>query len=281
MHFIKKHFALLVLFSLLIVPLFFFSSCGEDDIITPQGEHFEPAGLFIIPEGSSDTILQVFNGVVRAGDTLKAPLNLLSTHWEVYFWDDNRNVLNPPNDGSHTLGFTIRDASVVETEMDDPNDWAFHLKGLSLNPDTTSMQIKVNHSGHADFTTPYIPIKVDPCEIPAPEGFVVIDTVTNQIIARDSAGFQTGDTIVVNTGSSTNRLKIFWLDGEGNRFQPCDSYTLSAVTNPNGIAVFTNKPGEFSFKIEGIAAGTALLSIRLFRDANFIYGTRNIPVKVN
>lgn len=280
MRFIKKQFALLVLLLFVFGTLIFMNGCGEDDIVTPPGEHFEPAGLFIIPEGSSDTILQVFNGVVRAGDTLKAPLNLLSTHLEVYFWDDNRNVLNPPGGGSHTLGFTIRDASVVETEMDNPNDWAFHLVGRSLNPDSTSMQIKVNHSGHADFTTPFIPVKVDPCEIPAPEGFVVIDTVTNQIIARDSAGIQYGDTIVVNSGSSTNRLKIFWLDGEGNRFQPCDSYTLSALTNPNGIAVFTNKPGEFSFKIEGIAAGTTLLSIRLFRDANFIYGTRNIPVKV-
>ncbi|MBE2228365.1 MAG: hypothetical protein IAE93_13505 [Ignavibacteria bacterium] len=281
MRFIKKHFALLVLFSVIFVPTLIINGCGEDSIVTPPGEHFEPAGLFIIPEGSTDTILQVFNGVVNSGDTLKAPLNILSTHWEVYFWDENKNLLTPPSDGSHTLGFTIRDASVVETEMDDPNDWAFHLKGLSLSPDTTSMQIKVNHSGHSDFTTPFIPVKVDPCEIPDPAGFVVIDTVTNTIIARDSAGIQTGDTVVVNSGSSTNRLKIYWLDKEGERFQPCDSYTLSANVNPTGIANFTNKPGEFSFKIEGIASGNTLISIRLFRDANLIYGTRNIPLRVN
>ncbi len=281
MRFIKKQLALLVLLLISVTPVLYLNGCGEDSVTTPQSEHFEPAGLFIIPEGSSDTILQVFNGVVRAGDTLKAPLNILSTHWEVSFWDENKNVLAPPSDGSHTLGFTIRDASVVETEMDSPTDWAFHLKGLSLSPDTTSMQIKILHEGHSDFTTPFIPVKVDPCEIPDPAGFVVIDTVTNQIVARDSAGIQTGDTITINVGSSTNRLKIFWLDKEGERFQPCTAYTLSANANPTGIANFTNKPGEFSFKIEGIAAGTTLISIRLFRDANLVYGTRNIPVRVN
>ena len=281
MRFIKKHFALLVLFSIMVSAAAFLNGCGEDSVTTPQSEHFEPAGLFIIPEGSTDTIMQVFNGVVRAGDTLKAPLNILSTHWEVSFWDENRNLLTPPSDGSHTLGFTIRDASVVETEMDSPTDWAFHLKGLSLSPDTTSMQIKILHQGHSDFTTPFIHVKVDPCEIPDPAGFVVIDTVTNQIIARDSAGTQTGDTVTLNAGSSTNRLKIFWLDKDGNRFQPCSAYTLSANVNPAGIAIFTNKLGEFSFKIEGIAAGNTLISIRLFRGANLVYGTRNIPVKVN
>lgn len=278
---IKKHFALLVLFAFIIIPVLFVNGCGEDNVTTPQSEHFEPAGLFIIAEGSSDTLLSVFNAVVRTGDTLKAPYNILSSHWKVFFWDENRNVIDPPNDGSHTLGFTIRDASVIETEMDNPNDWAFHLKGLSLNPDTTSMQIKILHQGHSDFTTPFIPVKVDQCAIPDPAGFVIIDTASNQIIARDSAGIQTGDTIVINTGNSTNRLKIFWLDKEGARFQPCSAYTLSALTNPDGIALFTNKPGEFSFKIEGIAAGTTLLSVRLFRGANLVYGTRNIPVRVN
>lgn len=282
MRFIKKQFALLVLFSIIFVPALIINGCGEDNVTTPQSEHFEPAGLFILPEGStSDTLLSVFNAVVRAGDTLKAPYNILSAHWEVFFWDENRNVITPPSDGSHTLGFTIRDASVIETVMDNPTDWAFHLKGLSLSPDTTSMQIKILHQGHSDFTTPFVPVKVDPCEIPAPAGFVIIDTVTNIIIARDSAGIQTGDTIVINAGSSTNRLKIYWLDKDGERFQPCDSYTLSANANPTGIASFTNKPGEFSFKIEGIAAGNTLISIRLFRDANLVYGTRNIPVRVN
>lgn len=281
MHNIKKHFALLVLFAVIITPVLFINGCGEDNVTTPQSEHFEPAGLFIIAEGSTDTLLSVFNAVVRTGDTLKAPYNILSTHWEVFFWDENRNIIDPPNDGSHTLGFTIRDASVIETEMDNPNDFAFHLKGLSLNPDTTSMQIKILHQGHSDFTTPFVPVKVDPCEIPDPAGFVIVDTASNQIIARDSAGTQTGDTIVINSGSSTNRLKIYWFDKEGARFQPCSAYTLSALTNPDGIALFTNKPGEFSFKIEGIAAGRTLLSIRLFRDANLVYGTRNIPIRVN
>lgn len=274
---INKHFAFLFIFVFVLI----FNGCGEKGIVTPPGEHFEPAGLFLIPEGSNDTILQVFNGVVRIGDTLKAPFNILSTHWEVFFWDVNRNVINPPASGSHTLGFSIRDASVIETVMDNPNDWAFHLKGLSLNPDTTSLQIKVLHQGHADFTIPFVPVKVDPCEIPSPAGFVVIDTVTNQIITRDSAGIYTGDTINVNSGSSTGRLKIFWYDNEGNRFQPCDEYTLSAITNPNGIAVFTNEPGKFSFRIQGISPGTTLLSLRLFRNTNFIYGSRNITVKVN
>lgn len=162
MRFIKKHFALLVLFSIIIVPALIINGCGEDSVTTPQSEHFEPAGLFILPDGSStDTLLSVFNAVVRTGDTLKAPFNVLSAHLNVFFWDDSRNLITPPNDGSNTLGFTLFNSAVIETQMDNPNDWAFRLKGLSLSPDTTSMQIKILHQGHADFTTPYVPVKVE------------------------------------------------------------------------------------------------------------------------
>jgi hypothetical protein len=262
--------------------MMFIDGCKEDDIVTPASEHFEPEGLFILAEGNtSDTVVRVFGGVVNNNDTLKAPLNILTEHWEVFFWDANRNVLDPPSDGSHTLGFTIRDASVIQTVMDNPNDWAFHLKGLILNPDTTSMQIKVLHEGHADFTTPYIPVKVDPCAIPVPAGFVMVDTVTNAIVYRDSSGTITGDTIRVNVSGSTNRLKVFYLDEEGERYQPCESeYTLSAVFNPAGIASFSAQPGLWNFKIEGIAAGSTLFSLRLLRGSNLFYGSVNIPVKV-
>jgi len=162
MRFIKKHFALLVLFSIIFFPALIINGCGEDSVTTPQSEHFEPAGLFILPEGSStDTLLAVFNAVVRSGDTLKAPFNALSAKWNVFFWDANKSVLTPPTDGSNTLGFTLFNSTVIETQMDSPNDWAFRLKGLSLSPDTTSMQIKILHQGHADFTTPYVPVKVE------------------------------------------------------------------------------------------------------------------------
>ena len=162
MRFIKKHFALLVLFTIIFVPALVMNGCGEDNVTTPQSEHFEPSGLFILPEGSStDTLLAVFNAVVRSGDTLKAPFNAQSAKWNVFFWDENRNLLTPPTDGSNTLGFTLFNSSVIETQMDSPNDWAFRLKGLSLSPDTTSMQIKILHQGHADFTTPFVPVKVE------------------------------------------------------------------------------------------------------------------------
>lgn len=282
MNYIKRLFTSLIRFVFILIVSFYLSGCGEDNIVQPQEDHFEPVGLFILVDGNTtDTILRVFQGVVNPADTLKAPFNILSEHLEVYFWDENRNVLASPT-GGQTLGFAIRDAAVVETVMDSPTDFAFHIRGLSLSPDTTSMQIKVIHQGHADFTTPYVPVKVDECEIPDPAGFVIIDTVTNGIIYRDSLGTVTGDTVRINSGSSTNRMEIFYFDTEGNRFQPCLSeYTLSAIANPAGIANFTSKPGEWTFKFEAVSAGNTLITLRLFKGANLFYGTRNIPVKVN
>ena len=162
MRFIKKHFALLVLFSIIFVPALIINGCGEENVTTPQSEHFEPAGLFILPEGStSDTLLSVFNTVVRQGDTLKAPYNTFSVRREVFFWDENKNVITMPADGSHTLGFAINDSSVIEIQMDNPNDNAFRLKGITQPGDTASIQLKVFHQGHSDFTTPFVPVKVE------------------------------------------------------------------------------------------------------------------------
>lgn len=141
-----------------VLALILLNGCSEDNIIPPE-EHFEPAGLFILNDtNNTDTILQVFQGNVRTGDTLLAPFNAFSQNMLVNFWDQNRNFLSHPSGNEYTLGINIS-SSVAEADI---QGWSFRLKGLSLLPDTASLQIKVLHHGHSDFITPFIPVKVIP-----------------------------------------------------------------------------------------------------------------------
>jgi hypothetical protein len=171
----------------------------------------------------------------------------------------------------------------VEVYQDDPvnEPWAFHLRGL--RQDTTSMEFLVLHQGHSDFRTPYIKVMIDPCATSVPEGAVIIDESTGSIIAKDSAGIVTGQ-ISVNVNDTTDHTVVYFLDDEGNRFQPYyPQNTLASLIADAGIAEFISEaPNEpWVFRIRGIAQGLTSISFRIFRNGNFFYGSRLITIQVN
>lgn len=137
----------------------YLSGCGEDEIITPQVEHFEPEGLLIKPEGLPDTLVYYFQGVFMAGkDSLTVAVGDTSAHLDIDFLDVNQNQITPPNDNEHSLAWIVANTSVVNVFSDEP--WAFHISGLTA--DTTSLILKVLHNGHSDFTTLPIKTRVTP-----------------------------------------------------------------------------------------------------------------------
>lgn len=155
---LKKIFGFAVVLFILSASVYL-HGCGEDEIIAPQEEHFEPEGLLIKPEGLPDTLVYYFQGTFMAGkDSLTVAVGDTSAHLDIDFLDANQNQITAPNDNEHSLAWTIANTSVVNVFSDEP--WAFHITGLTA--DTTSITLKVLHNGHSDFTTLPIKIRVTP-----------------------------------------------------------------------------------------------------------------------
>lgn len=138
--------------------LFFFSSCSEDNIISP-GAHFQARGLYIQPEGLPDTLVYYHNGSFMSGkDSLFVTVSDTSEHLDIRFLDMNRNEIPPPSLSVYSLGLEISNESIARAFTE--GGWAFHIIGVS--PGETSLVIKVLHMGHSDFTTLPIKIRVIP-----------------------------------------------------------------------------------------------------------------------
>lgn len=144
----------LVLFISLSVILF--TSCGDDDPVTPQEEHFEAIGT-VIYDATGAEVLRILRGVTS--DTLFAEINILSDHYNVKFLDEDEKVVNPPVDDETTMGLDITDTNLLAFEQDEPGAFEFHLQGKAAG--TTTIEIKILHNGHSDYRSGLIPVKID------------------------------------------------------------------------------------------------------------------------
>jgi len=153
---IKRLWASLIMFAFITTASFYFSGCGEDNIVQPQEEHFEPEGLLIKPEGLPDTLVHYFQGAfINGRDNLSITAGDTSAHLDIDFLNSSQAEIQPPNDNEHFLGWTVANTLVADVFSDEP--WAFHIVGITA--DTTSFSLKVLHNGHADFTT--LPIRIN------------------------------------------------------------------------------------------------------------------------
>lgn len=145
---------------LAIVPLFtvLLAGCTEEDNPAANDDHFEPEGLVIL-NAQGDTVVYYFQGVLRAGDTLKAPTSGLSSRFTITFLDSTgRNSITPSS--TLKLGWTIADPGIAAITRQEGEEYVFQISG-TLNG-TTTITFMLLHGDHADFTTRPIPVLVDP-----------------------------------------------------------------------------------------------------------------------
>jgi hypothetical protein len=155
---IKRLWASLIMFAFITTASFYFSGCGEDNIVQPQEEHFEPEGLLIKPEGLPDTLVHYFQGAfINGKDNLSIAAGDTSAHLDIDFLNSNQVEIQPGSSG-YSLDWAVANTMVADIFSDEP--WAFHVIGITA--DTTSFSLKVLHNGHADFTTLPIRINVTP-----------------------------------------------------------------------------------------------------------------------
>lgn len=156
MNSIKRLFASLILLAFILPVSFYLSGCGEDDIVQPQEDHFEPEGLLIKPEGLPDTLVHYFQGAfINGKDNLSVAAGDTTAHLDINFLNSNQVEIQPPGNSGYSLDWAVANTMVADIFSDEP--WAFHVIGITA--DTTSFSLKVLHNGHSDFTT--LPIKIN------------------------------------------------------------------------------------------------------------------------
>ena len=137
-----------------------------------EEEHDEAIGLIVRDSGTE--IVRVESGQVtgeiEVGHGLKTAL------LSVRFIAEDGDLFTPDEDDDYALGWEIADESIAEVEQyAEDGAWNFHIIGLEEGQ--TTIRIKINHGGHADFVSPEIEIHVEE----SGPGFAV--EITPEIIA--------------------------------------------------------------------------------------------------
>ena len=137
-----------------------------------EEEHAEAIGLIVRDSGTE--IFRVESGQVtgeiEVGHGLKTAL------LSVRFIAEDGDLFTPDEDDNYALDWEIADESIAEVEQyAEDGAWNFHIIGLEEGQ--TTIRIKINHGGHADFVSPEIEIHVEE----SGPGFAV--EITPEIIA--------------------------------------------------------------------------------------------------
>lgn len=145
-----------LLASLLLLFVLFINSC-EDDPVSNQEDHFEAIGTAIY-DATGAIAVSIIGGVTT--DTLVIENGKLSDHFDVKFYDENENIIDPPNDEHIELGYEIGDTSVVGwwQHPGEEGGFEFHLDGKKIG--ITNLQLFIQHEGHNDYRSGKININV-------------------------------------------------------------------------------------------------------------------------
>jgi hypothetical protein len=276
-----------IFFLSVLVLIFTNSGCSDgSDPIVPPSEHFEPEG-WVIRDATTKPVLVVWQGVIQTSwnsvpvpDTLYAPLNALSDHYTVKFLDINKNIINPPSDADHQFGWLITDPSKLSIIRDNPTDWAFHLKGLSVG--TTTLELQVLHVGHVDVKIPKIPviIREDTTAYGEPVGIRLSYEEDGAVLATATETTSSGS-VDVNKDSLTDHIKIEFFDDQNRFYQPeYPLHTLDfTIANPS-IVQIQPEPGEpWVIRVKGLSIGTTTVTFKLIVGGSAEF--KAFPININ
>ena len=134
------------------------AGCGDDDnpVNAHQGEeHAEAIGLIIRNSGAE--IVRYENGKISG--EIDVGHGKETALLSVRFIAEDGDLFTPHTDDGFSLGWEIADETVAKVDWH-PEDgaWAFHIVGVADGK--TTIRLKINHEGHADFVSMPIEIHV-------------------------------------------------------------------------------------------------------------------------
>ena len=141
-----------VLFSAVL----FFVGC-DGNPVDAHDDHAEIEGVSLVASGA--TLVSVQEAIVSGTITVAAGSEtaLIQARWLDH---DGDEVHEEDLDAAYTLQVTTADEAVAEIEQHASDGrFRFHVAGVSAG--STTITVKLVHSGHADFLTPPIPVIVN------------------------------------------------------------------------------------------------------------------------
>ncbi len=269
----NKLWLVVFLFSTLTLAM----GCDDDDPLSPPEDHFEAVGLQIVKSGV--VIFSYYGpdfapGTIETDDTIKISQGL-SDHWDVKFYDKDSTVIAPPDDADKSFSAVFSDPSVAELwwHEGEEGEFEFHMRGLKEG--FTTVEFKVMHNDHADFTTLPIPVLVDstvnhgpPVEVQLKDEDSGDLLATSYVVASSS---EPNDTIKVAEGNTTDHIVAYFFDDNSIKFQPgVPPHSLVVESGNTAIADTTGlEPDEpWAFKITGKSADTTDITVKIMHGDN-------------
>lgn len=138
----------------------FIAGCGDDDNPVDTDDHDEEhaEALGLIIRSSGEEIVRYENGEVEG--EIEVGHGKETALLNVRFIAEDGDLFVPDADEDFSLGWEIADEAIAEVEqheLDGP--WSFHIVGLEEGH--TTIVLKLNHAGHADFVSKEIEIHVE------------------------------------------------------------------------------------------------------------------------
>lgn len=132
----------------ILTALFFVAACSDDNPVNEDraDEHAEAFGFVLYNSGVELVRYEqgAVSGEVEVG--LEKETALLS----VRFLNEEGALFSPATDDGYSLGWDVADKAIAEIEWhEDDGMWSFHIVGEGIGE--TTIVIKLNHNGHADF----------------------------------------------------------------------------------------------------------------------------------
>lgn len=146
-----------ILLFISIAVIISFTSCSDDDPLSAEEEHFEAIGTAIY-DATGALTLSILRGETE--DTLYVDAGELSDHFTVKFYDEDENIVDPPEEEHTSMDYEVADGTILEIwqHPGEEGGFEFHLQGLSQG--ITTMEMLVKHEGHNDYRSGNIPVVV-------------------------------------------------------------------------------------------------------------------------
>ena len=241
--------------------------------------HFEAEGMVFYDSGIE--IARIHKGVTT--DTLEAPEGGMSGHIDVKFIDHDNNIIDPPTGDEQTLTWNIDNESIagIWQHEGEEGGFEFHLQGLEEGE--TMIEFFVTHDGHNDFRSGKIPVKVehdDDHQHGPPAGYNLIDEESGDTLLTLNDQTVTGS-LSVAANETSDHIEVEFFDANGTAFQPgVPEHSLVVESGDTNILAITGQdPNEpWAFKIQGVAAGTTTLTLKIMHDGSV--GKSFVPINV-
>lgn len=249
--YLKNNLSHPVNYLFIIVLAILISACDSSTSVNDNDDEHEDAfGIALIMNGVE--IASQENGEITYADGSHIEMSVgeESPRVSVRFIaeDGDRFV---PDDDDFSLNWNIDNDSVLEIEQhEEDGRWAFHFVGVGMGD--TDVKFELLHNNHADFES--LPFEIHVEETVT--GMELRDNSGNSIVSADRNGDVNG-VFQVESGSTTDVFKAFFLDTDGNEVDTEDDYELEWHLNDSDIAsINTVDDDPFSFTITGSQSGT-------------------------